>query len=190
MSVHFPPESLFSFTGIRNKIRIWNVASKRHPSAAQMRIYPAYLTRRTRKMRNGVVEQPIRLTTGIWVNLHSVLGNCSMRCPSSCVPAVVSGFWNNLAAHLARSPLNHSYGYDSAGDHPTATHREVGSAESPGSGIRSLPACPKIPDPGEICGLGKNSGLKYAIPVYFLLIEKPDSHIDPLDRGLFWTIFP
>jgi len=29
------------------------------------------------------------------------------------------GFMNNLASHLERSPLIHSYGYESAGDRPT-----------------------------------------------------------------------
>ena len=32
---------------------------------------------------------------------------------------VLFGFMNNLAAHLERSPLIHSYGYESAGDRPT-----------------------------------------------------------------------
>jgi len=32
---------------------------------------------------------------------------------------VLFGFMNNLASHLERSPLIHSYGYESAGDHPT-----------------------------------------------------------------------
>ncbi len=31
----------------------------------------------------------------------------------------LSSFWNNLAAHLERSPLNHSFGYGSAVDLPT-----------------------------------------------------------------------
>ena len=49
---------------------------------------------------------------------------------------VLSGFWNNLAAHLARSPLNHSYCYASAGDRATCFAR-----------------LPQKPDPGETCGL-------------------------------------
>ena len=32
---------------------------------------------------------------------------------------VLFGFMNNLASHLERSPLIHSYGYESAGDRPT-----------------------------------------------------------------------
>jgi hypothetical protein len=32
---------------------------------------------------------------------------------------VLFGFMNNLASHLERSPLIHSYGYESAGDSPT-----------------------------------------------------------------------
>jgi len=32
---------------------------------------------------------------------------------------VLFGFMNKLAAHLVRSPLIHSYGYESAGDRPT-----------------------------------------------------------------------
>jgi hypothetical protein len=32
---------------------------------------------------------------------------------------VLFGFINNLASHLERSPLIHSYGYESAGDRPT-----------------------------------------------------------------------
>ena len=32
---------------------------------------------------------------------------------------VLSGFMSNLASHLERSPLIHSYGYASAGDRPT-----------------------------------------------------------------------
>jgi len=32
---------------------------------------------------------------------------------------VLFGFTNNLALHLERSPLIHSYGYESAGDRPT-----------------------------------------------------------------------
>jgi len=32
---------------------------------------------------------------------------------------VLFGFMNNLASHLERSPLIHSYGYASAGDRPT-----------------------------------------------------------------------
>jgi len=32
---------------------------------------------------------------------------------------VLFGFMNNLASHLGRSPLIHSYGYESAGDRPT-----------------------------------------------------------------------
>ncbi len=35
---------------------------------------------------------------------HSVLGNCSMRCSISCIHAVVSGFWNNLASHFGLRP--------------------------------------------------------------------------------------
>jgi len=31
----------------------------------------------------------------------------------------LSGFMNKLASHLERSPLVHSYGYESAGDRPT-----------------------------------------------------------------------
>jgi len=32
---------------------------------------------------------------------------------------VLFGFMSNLASHLERSPLIHSYGYESAGDRPT-----------------------------------------------------------------------
>jgi len=32
---------------------------------------------------------------------------------------VLFGFMNKLASHLGRSPLIHSYGYESAGDRPT-----------------------------------------------------------------------
>ena len=32
---------------------------------------------------------------------------------------VLFGFMNNLASHLGRSPLIHSYSYESAGDRPT-----------------------------------------------------------------------
>jgi len=32
---------------------------------------------------------------------------------------VLFGFMNNLVSHLGRSPLIHSYGYESAGDRPT-----------------------------------------------------------------------
>jgi len=32
---------------------------------------------------------------------------------------VLFGFMNNLASHLERFPLIHSYGYESAGDRPT-----------------------------------------------------------------------
>jgi len=32
---------------------------------------------------------------------------------------VLFGFMNSLASHLERSPLIHSYGYESAGDRPT-----------------------------------------------------------------------
>ena len=32
---------------------------------------------------------------------------------------VLFGFMNNMASHLERSPLIHSYGYVSAGDRPT-----------------------------------------------------------------------
>jgi hypothetical protein len=32
---------------------------------------------------------------------------------------VLFGFMNNLASHLERSPLIHSYGYESAGDRPS-----------------------------------------------------------------------
>jgi len=32
---------------------------------------------------------------------------------------VLFGFMNKLASHLERSPLIHSYGYESAGDRPT-----------------------------------------------------------------------
>jgi len=33
--------------------------------------------------------------------------------------SVLFGFMSNLASHLERSPLIHSYGYESAGDRPT-----------------------------------------------------------------------
>ena len=36
---------------------------------------------------------------------------------------VLFGFMNNLASHLERSPLIHSYGYESAGDRPTCLAR-------------------------------------------------------------------
>jgi hypothetical protein len=32
---------------------------------------------------------------------------------------ILFGFMNNLASHLERSPLIHSFGYESAGDRPT-----------------------------------------------------------------------
>jgi len=65
----------------------------------------------------------IRYEMYFFVRLNTVLGNRSMRCSTSCIPAVVSGFWNNLAAHLARSPLNRSYGHASAGDRATCFAR-------------------------------------------------------------------
>jgi len=37
--------------------------------------------------------------------------------PKGCAPWMAH--INNLAANLERSPLSHSYGYDSAGDRPT-----------------------------------------------------------------------
>ena len=75
------------------------------------------------KMRHLIIR--VRLTMSLWASLHSVLGNCSMRCSTSCIPAVVSGFWNNLAAELGRSPLNHSYGYMTDRSLNAAEHRDV-----------------------------------------------------------------
>ena len=37
----------------------------------------------------------------------------------SLIQFVLFGFMNNLASHLERSPLIHSYGYESADDRPT-----------------------------------------------------------------------
>ena len=36
---------------------------------------------------------------------------------------VLFGFWLNLSSHPERSPLNHSYGYDSAHDRPACIDR-------------------------------------------------------------------
>jgi hypothetical protein len=43
---------------------------------------------------------------------------------------VLFGFMSNLASHLERSPLIHSYGYDSAGDRPTCIARLLINSKS------------------------------------------------------------
>jgi len=90
-------------------------------------------------MTTNALIEGMRPKQDLFVQLRSVVGNRSMRCSrlwrraspylvhpwtrTSCIPAVVSGFWNNLAAHLAPSPLNHSYSYASAGDRATCFAR-------------------------------------------------------------------
>ena len=43
-------------------------------------------------------DQMVTREQGTLPELHCVLGNCSMRCPTSCIPAVVSGFWHPVTA--------------------------------------------------------------------------------------------
>ena len=107
-------------------------------------------------MRDGVFKQSVSLAKRMCVQLHSVL----------------SGFWNNLAVHLGRSPFHRAprsplrsmvQGCPSLGNpfggvkvhwtftfaaSPIATAMALRAIAQP-----ALPACPKIPDPGEIYGL-------------------------------------
>lgn len=65
--------------------------------------YPAFLTGRTIMIEYCAKYQVVARVSGYRVALQRVL----------------SGFWSNLAAHLERSPLNHSDGYGPVADRPT-----------------------------------------------------------------------
>ena len=70
---------------------------------------------------------------------------------------VLFGFMNNLASHLERSPLIHSYGYESAGDRPTCLARLfVSSMRLTPSGLTRY----FVPD--KILPLNSKSFMQYA----------------------------
>ena len=70
---------------------------------------------------------------------------------------VLFGFMNNLASHLERSPLIHSYGYESAGDRPTCfTRLFVSSMRLTPSGLTRY----FVPD--KILSINSKSFMQYA----------------------------
>jgi len=54
------------------------------------------------------------------IEIYCYYNQLRQKCTGSArLHIVLFGFMNNLASHLGRSPLIHSYGYESAGDRPT-----------------------------------------------------------------------
>jgi hypothetical protein len=70
---------------------------------------------------------------------------------------VLSGFMSNLASHLERSPLIHSYGYEYADDRPTCLSRLfVSSMRLTPSGLTRY----FVPD--KILSINSKSFMQYA----------------------------